>query len=108
MGSLDDRLGDLEDRLRRSQPPDPEAERRWRENIATLDRYAAIVRDSGERFPDLRAHVAEHAPHLDHFQQQLAAKRLLVLESPGGPELWRKLCAIKGGEFAPIVRSPRA
>jgi hypothetical protein len=101
---MNDRLDDLERRLR---PCDPEAQRRARENVAALDEFAVIVRDGGARLADLRAHVAEHAPHLDHYGQQLSAKRLLVLESPGGPELWRRLCEIRGGEFAPVVRGPR-
>jgi hypothetical protein len=104
---MNDRLADLERRLR-GATPDPEAERRWREDVATLDAFAALVRDSGGRLADLQAHVSEHAPELGHYQQQLAAKRLLVLEAPGGEALWRRLCEMKGGEFAPILRDPRA
>jgi hypothetical protein len=100
---MNDRLDALEGQLRRATP-DPEAERRHRENIEALDRFAAIVRDSGPRFDNHLAVIQEKYPQLPHYERQLLVKKRLVLESPGGRELWRRLVAISGGRLDAQLR----
>ena len=93
MGHLDDRLKRLEGRLR---PYDAEAERQWQQDLADLDRIAAIIRDSGESFDNTLSRVQELHPEWSHYQQQLETKKLLILAAPDGKRLWARFAALLG------------